>query len=447
MGGRRRFLDIARQVSATIGTEFFEVMARQLGRALGADCLYIAEFVAGQVERVRTTAACLDGERMETLEFPLAGSPDAAAALGHPCIYSSGVQHLFPSDRRLNEWGAEAYVAHPLNDSEGQPSGLIAVLYRRPLGEEVPFVQSMLAMFAPRAAAELNRKRADDALRESEQRYRAFIRLNPNAMWRIEFGQPIATDLPEEQQLENMWQLGYVAECNDALARRVGLKRAESLIGVKVAELDPHAAETIRHVRLHLIQSGYRFGTVETTKVDCAGKLRHLLVSHWGVVENGMLQRIWGMEHDVTELRHYQMALAASEKSLTEILEIVNLVAIMLGRDGSISFCNDYFLQLTGWKAEEVIGKNWFDLIVPPEERERQRAEFASVHSSSQAPSHFEGTILGRNLQCPIFGDIVPDTGCASDAAGRVTQDYVMPLDQAAAVPSQDSALKMTGGL
>lgn len=57
----------------------------------------------------------------------------------------------------------------------------------------------MLAMFAPRAAAELNRKQADDDLRESDQRYRALIMLNPNAMWRTEFGQPIAKDIPEEQ--------------------------------------------------------------------------------------------------------------------------------------------------------------------------------------------------------------------------------------------------------
>jgi PAS domain S-box-containing protein len=398
MANRRRFLDIARNVSATIGNEYFSTLATQLARALGADRLYIAEFVSGQVECVRTTAAYVCGEEMETFQMPLAGTPDAEVALDHPRVYSRGIQHLFPSDSRLSEWGAEAYVAHPLSNPEGRPVGLIAVLYRRPLGDEaVHFVQSILAMFAPRAAAELNRKRADDDLRESEQRYRAFITLNPNAMWRTEFGQPIATDLPEEQQLETMSQLGYIAECNDALARLVGFKRAEALIGKKLAEIDFGHAESIRRTRRDLIQCGYQFSTVETTDLDGTGKVRHWLISHWGIVENGMLQRIWGTAQDVTELRHGQVALADSEKRFTEILEIVKLIAIILDRNGSISFCNNYFQRLTGWTAEEVIGKNWFDLVVTPEEREQQRTAFASADSSSQASHQFAGALLGRD--------------------------------------------------
>ena len=398
MGKRRRFLDIARNVSARIGNEFFSTLAKQLARALSADRLYIAEFVTGQVECVRTTAACLNGEKMEGFEFPQAGTPDAEVAVGDPGIYASGVQQRFPSDPRLSEWGAEAYVAQLLTDSEGRPAGLIAVLYRQPLDEEaVHFVQSMLAMFALRAAAELNRKRADDELRESEQRYRAFITLNPNAMWRTEFGQPIATDLPEDQQLESMSQLGYIAECNDALARLVGFKRAEALIGQKIDDMDFGHAETLRRTRRHLIQSGYRFSTVETTDVDRVGQLRHLSISHWGIVENRVLQRIWGMAQDVTELRQGEVALADSETRFAEILEIVKLIAIILDREGSISFCNDYFQQLTGWTAEEVIGKNWLDLLVPPEERERQRIAFTSPHMFPQSSHHFEGALVGRD--------------------------------------------------
>jgi PAS domain S-box-containing protein len=30
----------------------------------------------------------------------------------------------------------------------------------------------------------------------------------------------------------------------------------------------------------------------------------------------------------------------------------------MFDRDGKITFCNDYLLELTGWRLEEVIGRN-----------------------------------------------------------------------------------------
>src|SRR5215470_19469727 len=74
---RRRFLEIARQVSESIGTEFFSMLVRELRRGLGADCVYVCEFVGRQADRARTLAACGIGDRMETFEFPMEGSPDA----------------------------------------------------------------------------------------------------------------------------------------------------------------------------------------------------------------------------------------------------------------------------------------------------------------------------------------------------------------------------------
>ena len=50
---RKSISEIACQVSATIGGEFFESLAVNLGESLSADCPYIGEFVGGQVECVR----------------------------------------------------------------------------------------------------------------------------------------------------------------------------------------------------------------------------------------------------------------------------------------------------------------------------------------------------------------------------------------------------------
>jgi len=42
-------------------------------------------------------------------------------------------------------------------------------------------------------------------------------------------------------------------------------------------------------------------------------------------------------------------------------------------------------LGLTGWQANEVAGKNWFDLMVPSEEREKWRAAFESAVASHES--------------------------------------------------------------
>src|SRR5262249_2421773 len=81
---RQHFLEIVREVSVTIGTEFFSMLVRHLRRALGAGCVYVCEFMGRQNERARTLAACMEGDRMETFELPMAGSPDAEVALRRP---------------------------------------------------------------------------------------------------------------------------------------------------------------------------------------------------------------------------------------------------------------------------------------------------------------------------------------------------------------------------
>ena len=48
-------------------------------------------------------------------------------------------------------------------------------------------------------------------------------------------------------------------------------------------------------------------------------------------------------------------------------------VAILLDCEGHITFCNDYLLNLTDWKKEELLGRNWFEVCVPDEKRKKAK--------------------------------------------------------------------------
>jgi PAS domain S-box-containing protein len=264
----------------------------------------------------------------------------------------------------------------------------------------------------------MHRKQMDDALRESEQRYRVFIAKNADAMWRIEFETPIPTDLPEDEQIEHIYRSGYLAECNDALARLLGYEKAEQLLGATFAQLAQRADSHLREDVRSAIRAGYRFTTVETQPVDLAGKRRSLLRSQWGIVENGMLRRIWGTHRDLTDLRRAETAAQVSEGRLAELLEGAHLVTVMLDANGAITFCNEYLLSLAGWREEEVTGKNWFELAVPPQERERVRAEFATTQVNAPAPHYFESTLVGIDGQRRLIGW---KTTALRDFDGRVS--------------------------
>ena|SRR5215472_11611039 len=392
--GDRSVLQIARKVAATIGSDFFVAIARHLAKELGADCVVICEFLGGQMERVRTLAATLDGQPA-SFEYVLAGSASMLPAVGKPCLCRADAQTRFPDDALLRSVSAQACVGLPLADTKGHPRGLIMALFRRPV-TSFRVHKEILEIFSARASAELNRKLEEEELRKSDQRHRAFIARNPDAMWRIELEQAIDTGLPELEQLALLYRYGYMAECNDALAQLCGRTTADQLIGCRIDEIAPVSDPSIREANLLAIRSKSHYSVVETNLPDQDGRSRHMLRSQWGIVEDGKLERIWGTTRDITKLKHSEQALDASEQRMIDLLETVQLVVVMLNLQGTIAFCNQYFYQVTGWQPSEVMGRDLIDLMIPAEEQSKLRALFAGEMLQPEHPLHFQSTVLDR---------------------------------------------------
>jgi PAS domain S-box-containing protein len=168
--------DTARGVSAATGETFFRSLVLYLSRALQADYAFVAELSPSNPAHVRTTAVCVDGEIAPDIEYALSGTPcanvvDMSVCDMSVCSYPWGVQELFPDDDLLVQMGVEGYAGTPLFDSAGQVLGLIVVLFRHPV-HDLPIVESTLQVFAARAAGELERLRAEDALRASAEALR-----------------------------------------------------------------------------------------------------------------------------------------------------------------------------------------------------------------------------------------------------------------------------------
>ncbi|MBI3680523.1 MAG: response regulator [Acidobacteria bacterium] len=162
-------LHLVKGVSARIGEQFLRSLAEHLAKTLHADCALVGELLPGEKPRLRCPAVYSSGQLPEAIEYDMAGTPCETVVGQQMCVYPANVQRLFPEDAMLAGIGAEAYVGMPLYDAAGQPLGLIAVLWRNPLAE-VEFATSMLQIFAARAAAELERKRSEEALLEARRK-------------------------------------------------------------------------------------------------------------------------------------------------------------------------------------------------------------------------------------------------------------------------------------
>ena len=71
------------------------------------------------------------------------------------------------------------------------------------------------------------------------------------------------------------------------------------------------------------------------------------------------------MHLDITKEWQGEINLIASERRFSDMLRNVDLATVMLDCDGRITFCNQCLLDLTEWKNEDVVGRNWFDTFVP----------------------------------------------------------------------------------
>ena len=97
---------------------------------------------------------------------------------------------------------------------------------------------------------------------------------------------------------------------------------------------------------------------------------------------------------DITGRKQAEAALRESEWRFRDMLAKVQLVSATLDVSGNITFANEHLLKLTGWSAEEVVGRNWFDVFTPTD-AEVRRVLLQGI-SEGTLPLQYENEILTR---------------------------------------------------
>ncbi|MBX3333129.1 MAG: sigma 54-interacting transcriptional regulator [Nitrospira sp.] len=160
---------ILKGTATETGQQFFTALVQNLTSVLGTHGAWVTEYLP-ETRRLRALAFWLDGQWIMDYEMDIAGTPcerviDTAKLVHFP----DRILDIFPHREELRAAGAASYMGVPLQDTDGEILGHMAVIDRRPIPEE-PRIHAVFQIFAARAAAELRRLRAEAEVREREEK-------------------------------------------------------------------------------------------------------------------------------------------------------------------------------------------------------------------------------------------------------------------------------------
>jgi diguanylate cyclase (GGDEF)-like protein/PAS domain S-box-containing protein len=106
---------------------------------------------------------------------------------------------------------------------------------------------------------------------------------------------------------------------------------------------------------------------------------------------------ILAVAFDITDRKLAEGALRESDRRMRDILENVQLIAVLRDVRGEVTFVNEFFLELVGAPEEEVVGSNWFDTFIPIDERESERHAFLERIRVGIVVPHEESEVFTRH--------------------------------------------------
>lgn len=340
--------------AAVTGEDFFPALVSHIAEALEVHYAFVTEWV---------------GDKLYTLGFWAHGAlqPTKAYLTTHtPCEYTlkdgefyceSLVQALFPEDVDLVAMEADSYLGIALKDDRGQAIGNLCILDVKPLSptkrdEVLPILQ----VFAARAAAELQRKHANDALHQLNQDLEARVAQRTaelqerEAQLRDFFDN--ASDL-----IQSIAPDGRVLFVNRAWKETLGYDDAD-LAQVSIFQIihpdDLEHCQTAMQ-RLFMGESCLgietRFLTKDAREIIVEGNVNCQTL-------NGVPIATRGIFRDITDRKQAENALRESQQFLQTVLDTFPLSVFWKDRNSIYLGCNHNFLQDAGLTSvTELIGK------------------------------------------------------------------------------------------
>ncbi len=235
-------------------------------------------------------------------------------------------------------------------------------------------------------------------------------------------------------------QNDIIVDCNDTTFHLFGYQKQE-LVGKRPEDLSPElqpdgeisavkAASIIKETLKTGVSKSYEWvirhknGSLLDTEIN----LNRIVLDG-----NNYLQ---ASIRDITERKQAQAAIRREEvmresmQQFKVFLEKVNLSYISLNNRGNLVAVNDFFLSYTGYTREEILGRNYFDIFLPEDQKDQRKTDYFITLEEKNLNQFYEREIVTKSGMIKVLkwhsilekdqeGNIVGLTSVGKDVTDR----------------------------
>jgi|GEM_PF-1314512 len=247
------------------------------------------------------------------------------------------------------------------------------------------------------AAVSIKRLLAEQALRESETKYRTLVTQSPDGIF--------IADLQ-----------GNFLSVNQAMCNGLGYSEAE-LLATKIWDIVPKKYNALNKVRLAAILKGKaKNETMEYMVKTKDGETRYVAILSVPFHQDNKLIGFQGIARDITENKKMEIRLRESEEYYRTLVETSPDAIVIIDAGGRVTFASQKTFEIFGFPAQTTIkGISIMDFVEPGEVPSVQ-ARMVEILSGSSLPQVKEYR-LQRHDRRLFWGEV--SSAPLRDAAGR----------------------------
>ncbi|MFB3895538.1 MAG: PAS domain S-box protein [bacterium] len=246
--------------------------------------------------------------------------------------------------KQLIELSSGWTIATPIRSVQGQIGVFFndAAITNAPL---IPDKQEIIVVYCSLLSSIIERKRAVEALQNSEQEYRATLNAMGDAIHVVDTNLKI---ILMNQPFLN-WLPVIGSECNP--------------IGKTVFEVFPFLPKKVEWEYRSVFETKRMLLTQETNIInnqEIVTETRKI-----PILEKGMIRYIVTVIRDITEQKHTEVALQKSEETYRSLVENINDVIFTLDLQGKITYISPAIERIAGYTVSDLVGKPFTQLVYP----------------------------------------------------------------------------------